>query len=263
MDRSEEIRGRMARRLISLVALALLPLGAAAQTDFGLWTSIGAEKKLSKKWTIGAEADFRTRNDSKTADRWTFGVEGEYKICRGLKASAGYTLLYDNAPEKITYNSSVVNDVVTYSYNNWRPSYWRIRHRFQVSLAGSVDAGRWSFSLRERWQYTYRPESTTDRFDWDNAWWEETTVKSKNKNVLRSRIKVDYNIKNCKIDPYASAELFNAWSLEKTRFIVGADWKIKKAHVVGIYYGFQKANDDNDDDDVDSHLLGLSYKFKF
>lgn len=258
MDRSKEVK-RSIFRALALAAFACFPLMAEGQTDFGIWASVGAEKKIDKKWSVGAEADFRSRNNAKTADRWSFGVEGEYKIIKGLRVSAGYTLLYDNAPEKITYN--IYNNVS--SYNNWRPSYWRYRHRFQVSLTGSIDAGRWSFSLRERWQYTYRPETTTDRYDFDNQWWEETTVKGKGKNVLRSRIKVDYNIKNCRIDPYASAELFNAWSLEKTRYIIGADWKITKNHNVGIYYGFQKANEDDDDDDSDSHILGVSYKYKF
>lgn len=260
MDGSVEINRRtamMRRAMMLLAAVMLLPMVARAQSDdFGMWYSLTAEKKLSKKWSIDVEGDFRTRNDSKTADRWSIGLDAEYKIAKWLKASAGYTLLYDNNPEKITYDDDG-------EYKKWRPSYWGLRHRFAVSLAGSVDYGRFSFSLRERWQYTYRPEKTTERYDFSDAQWEDKAVKGKGRNVLRSKLKVDYNIPKCKVDPYVDVELFNAWSLQKVRYTVGIDWKLTKKHIFGLTYHYQDVNADDDDNDVDSHIIGLSYKFKF
>lgn len=260
MDGSVEINHRtamMRRAIILLAAVMLLPTVAKAQADdFGMWYSLTAEKKLSKKWSIDVEGDFRTRNDSKTADRWSIGLDAEYKIAKWLKASAGYTLLYDNNPEKITYDDDG-------EYKKWRPSYWGLRHRFAVSLAASVDYGRFSFTLRERWQYTYRPEKTTERYDFSDAQWESKAVKGKGRNVLRSKLKVDYNIPKCKVDPYVDVELFNAWALQKVRYTVGVDWKLTKKHIFGLTYHYQDVNADDDDNDVDSHIIGLSYKFKF
>lgn len=242
--------------LITMLLLALVLPAHAEGDDVGLWTSIGAEKKLSKQWSIGIEGEFRTRNDLKTADRWDIGVDGEYKVAKWLRASAGYTLLYDNNKEKITYN----NDG---SYNNWRPSYWGVRHRFNISLTGRIDAGRWTFSLRERWQYTYRPSKTTERYDFDNSWWEDKTVKGKGKSVLRSRLKVDYNIPKCKVDPHAEVELFNSWGLQKTRVTVGGDWKVAKQHTISFAYAYQNVGDDDDDNDPNSHIIAVGYKYKF
>lgn len=260
MDGSVEITIRTAAMrhvIILLAAVMLSPIVANAQSDdFGMWYSLTAEKKLSKKWSIDVEGDFRTRSDSKTADRWSIGLDAEYKIAKWLKASAGYTLLYDNNPEKITYDDDG-------EYKKWRPSYWGLRHRFAVSLAGSVDYGRFSFTLRERWQYTYRPEKTTERYDFNDAQWEDKAVKGKGRNVLRSKLKVDYNIPKCKVDPYVDVELFNSWALQKIRYTVGIDWKLTKKHIFGLTYHYQDVNADDDDNDVDSHIIGLSYKFKF
>ena len=127
----------------------------------------------------------------------------------------------------------------------------------------STDVGRWSFSLRERWQYTYRPEKTTTRYDFDNAKWEDTTVKGNAGSVLRSRIQAEYDIPLCTWTPYASVELYNAWSVEKVRYTLGADWKINKKNSFSIYYRFQDNRGSSDDGDSDMHIIGLGYNFKF
>ena len=242
------------------IALAILPMVSVAQTDYGLWTSIGVDKKINKKLSFGLEGEFRSRNDFRTAERWSIGVSGSYKFSKRFKMAAGYTLLDDNRKEKITYNNDDPNS--SNYYNNWRPSYWTIRHRFNVDLAANVDWGRWNISLRERWQYTYRPEKTTTRYDFDNSKWEDTTVGGKTSSVLRSRLQAEYDIPFCKWTPYASIELYNAWSVEKVRYTIGADWKITKQHAIGLYYRFQQYNH-LDDGDVNTNILGASYNFKF
>ena len=241
------------RKLLIAFAFLAIPLGMMAQDDFGIWTSIEAQKKIDKKLTVGIEAEFRTRNNTKTVDRWTGALDVSYKLLPWLKASAGYKFMSVNNQEKITYHSDG-------SYNNWRPSYWGTRHRFHFDLTGSIKLGNFDLSLRERWQYTYRPETTTTRYDFDNSYWEDTTVKSKNKHVLRSRLQVEYDIPNCKITPFASVELYNGWKLQKIRYTLGADWKLAKQHTIGAFYRYQSVQDD---DDPNRHILGLSYKFKF
>ena len=44
---------------------------------------------------------------------------------------------------------------------------------------------------------------------------------------------------------------------------VGADWKLSKQHTVGAFYRYQTVRDDDDDNEPNIHMLGLSYKFKF
>lgn len=253
MDRGKQIKVF----LLAAGILMVLPWfkAIAASDDFGVWTEVGVEKKLNKKWAIDLGGEYRTRNNSKTADRWSLGVDGEYKIVKWLRLSAGFSFLYNNNTEKLTYNTNG-------TYNNYRPSFWSSRYRFNISVTGKTEIKRWSFSLRERWQYTYRPEHTTDRYDFDNEWWEETDVKGKGRNVLRSKLKIDYNIPKCKIDPYVEGEIFNAWNLQKVRYTVGAEYVLNKKHCIDICYRYQTVNED-DDEQPNRHILGLSYKFKF
>ena len=239
-----------------LIASALAPTVQAADNDFGMWYSVSAEKKITKKWSAEIEAEMRTRNDARTWDRWSASASAKYKLTKWLNAEVAYVFLNDNNPEKISYHTNG-------DYNNWRPSCWGTRHRFNVSLTGKVGFGGFEVSLRERWQYTYRPEATTLRYDFDNSEWEDVAVRGKGSNVLRSRLQVEYNIPKSKVDPHASVELFNAWNVEKVRYTVGADWKIRKKHVIGVNYIYQSINGDDVDNDPNSNIVSQSYKFKF
>jgi len=248
-------------RIITLMALtALMSMSAQAQSEGGLFLEAAAEKKINKQLNVSLETDFRTRNNFKTVDRWSVGLTADYKLTKWLKATAGYKLLNTNFREHITMNTSVL-------YNNWRPSYWGTRHRFYASLMGSYKfSNNLKLSLRERWQYTYRPEKTVERWDFDNAHWEDKVRSGKGKHQLRSRLQVSYDKKRGTVEPYASIELYNSWSIEKIRYTIGADWKLSKQHILGAYYLFQKrhnADTEMDDDEPDMHWLGIAYKFKF
>ena len=63
---------------------ALLLMGSvptmAQSDDFGLWSEVNLEKKLSKKWSLDAGVEYRNRDNMKTADRWSFGVDANYKL---------------------------------------------------------------------------------------------------------------------------------------------------------------------------------------
>ena len=254
--------------LILLTALSLLfsPLSsppARAQSEGGLLLSAGADKKIDRKLSIGAEAAFRTRNDFRTVDRWSGSLSASYKFNKWLKADAAYTLLYGNNRESITYNYDT-NGVVT-GYNNWRPSYWNTRHRLNASLTADYKfSNNLHFSLRERWQYTYRPEKTVTRWDFDNSQWEDKVRAGKGKNQLRSRLQVEYDKKRATLKPYASMELYNSWAIEKIRYTVGTDIKLTNQHSFDVFYRYQNVkNIDEDDYDPDMHYVGVGYKFKF
>ncbi len=245
-------------RRILLIVCMLIPFMAFAQDDFGIWTTIEAEKKMGRNISIGANGEFRTRNDAKTADRWAFGVDVSYKPVKFIKVGIAYTFINDNRKEDIDYKKNG-------DYNHWRPSYWTAKHRISFDVAGEVKAGRFTFGLRERWQYTYRPEKTVQRYDFDNEAWEDKTYSSNNKHVLRSRLQIEYDIPKSKFNPYTSVELYNNWAVQKVRYTLGVDWKITKKHTVGTYYRYQTINTDNGDDtaNLNSHILGINYKLKF
>ena len=239
--------------LLLLLCSALFPTLSHAD-DGGLVASIEASHKFNKKLSVGLETEFRSRNNFRTADRVSIGGDLSYKVLPWLKASAGYTLLIGNNREKLTNQDDGVN------YNNWRPSYWGLRHRFNVSLTASYKIRRVELSLRERWQYTYRPSKMTDNFDFDEGEWEDDEVKGKGKNVLRSRLQAEWDIPKCKFDPFASVEFHTTRDLEKTRFIVGVSHSVKKKHEFKLYYRYQVSGSS---DEPDIHMLGLGYTYKF
>ena len=249
---------RMFERLTAVVLMASMSLPLLAQSEGGLIVGAEAEKKINKKWSVGLEAEMRSRNDFKTMDRWKFGVGTSYKLTPWLKANVGYDLLRSNSREKISYKS-------TGTYNNWRPSYWGVKHRFHASLTGSYKfANNLKLSLRERWQYTYRPEKTVQRWDFDNEQWEDKVRSSKGKNQLRSRLEVSYDKKKALFTPYASMELYNSWAIEKIRYTVGTDIRLSKQHSLNAFYRFQNMrNVDDGEYDPDMHYMGVGYKFKF
>ena len=257
------------KQLFSVMML-LLPLTAVAQgDDFGLDFSLEAQKKLSKAWSLSLEGEMRTRDNTKTTDRWSIGLDVDYKVTKWLKASAGYTLLYDNN-ERISYSDQVDVDDGDFDEVGMPKKcadYWGTRHRFNVSLTFDKKLfGDFKFSLRERWQYTYRPEYTvSERWSYlDNAYdGKEKTYESKNIHVLRSRLQVEYDKKDFALTPYANVEFFNAWSLQKIRYTVGLDWKLSKQHSLGAFYYYQYVRDDEDDLEPNRHMIGVSYKFKF
>ncbi|MBR1518544.1 MAG: DUF2490 domain-containing protein [Prevotella sp.] len=242
----------MKKTIITLMLLC--PLLAHAQSDdFGIWTTVNVEKKIDKKWSAKGEVEFRSRNNSRTADCWNFEADINYKPVKWLKVALGYMYMIDNEPEKLSYNDDG-------GYNNWRPSCWASSHRVLVNVTGSKKFGRIELSLRERWQYTYRPEKMTTRYDFDNAKWEDTPIKGKGKHLMRSRLTAEYDIPKCKIRPYASVEVFNDSKLDKVRYTVGAEYKIKKIHTFDVFYRYQQIIND---DTPNRHILGLGYKYKF
>lgn len=85
----------------------------------------------------------------------------------------------------------------------------------------------------------------------------------KKASYLRPRFKIRYDIKNNKITPFASFELFRNLrdkEFQKARFDFGASRKIGKIHRVALYYRLQDywASERNS-----IHILGIDYRLKF
>lgn len=257
---------------ILITILLMLPVAGWAQgDDWGAWISLGADKKVGKKFSYEVEAEMRTRDDFTTMDRLSIGASADYKLTKWLKASAGYTLLYDGNFERITYYDAddpevALQEIVEAGDPKRYVKYDLLRHRTNVSLTGDVNIGHFNVSLRERWQYTYRPERTVDqRYDYYEEAWDGTphTYRGKGKSVLRSRLQVEYKKKGLKLTPYVSAEAFNAWGLQKMRYSAGFDWKMNKRNAFGLAYRYQHIYGEDDDNEPNMHVVSVSYKRKF
>lgn len=250
----------MSMRACLVIWTAVLSVAAQpvwGQSEGGLLIEADAEKTITKKLSVGIGGDLRTRNNFKTMDRWSLGVSADYKLTSWLKADAGYKLLNTNFREDIDLKTSG-------AYNHWRPSYWGVKHRFYASLTGSYKfKNNIKISLRERWQYTYRPEKTVERWDFDDEEWEDKVRDAKGKHQLRSRLQISYDRRRALLTPYVSAELYNSSGIEKIRYTLGTDIRLSKQHSLNVFYRFQDMRNSAEDDDPDMHYLGIGYKFKF
>ena len=254
---------------ILLIATLLLPsvLNAQWTDEYGTWISVGAKKSLGTQWSLGLEAEYRAQDNS----RWAVGLDAGYKLNKYLKFGAGYTLLYNRKGRKEG------NSYLT-------PAYAYPRHRFIVE--GTADKRFWKWlriSLRERYQLTYRPEHTYDRYakvyDFDEDWnpieyWsdeaEPKTKASTTTQLLRSRLKLEVDKKGWKFAPFASAELCNSvrvgdrFDVDKVRTTVGTSYKFNKQHEISLAYVLSfDFNEDDGKADSRIHAVNIGYNFKF
>lgn len=239
----------------SLIALATVVAAmtaghAVAQSDdFGIWTEANVEKKVNKQLTIDGGIEMRTRDDVGEVDRWSAGIGATYKLTEWLKASAGYTFLYDNNEKWNDSGTKVAR-------------YWGERHRFNIGLTASYSFGNLSLSLRERWQYTYRPEKTVDRERVSTGAIEEKTYNGKGSNKWRNRLQLKYKL-NKMWRPYANAESTVGGSgLDKMRYALGTEIRLSKQHWLDVKYLYQHSYKD-DDDEGNRHVIGIGYTYKF
>ena len=155
--------------------------------------------------------------------------------------------------------------------------YWGARHRLNVSLTASQSFGDLSISLRERWQYTYRPEKTVDRY-WnytdedDDRYYGDPVVKKgitethtyrgKGSNKWRNRLQLKYKLTKM-WRPYVSAESTVGGSgMDKMRYSLGTEIRLTKQHWLDVKYLYQHTYKD-DDSEGNRHVIGIGYAYKF
>ncbi len=247
---SNSKNNRLVRRLVALILIAQCSLVSAyAGDDFGIWGEMRAEKGLGTRWDVGAEMEYRSRDNLTSSDRWGFGIDASYKLTPWLKATAGYVLLRDHNYKEYTDQSMYAD-------------YWGTRHRFNMTLTSSITWNQFTFSLRERWQYTYRPEKTAQRYytdTGDDAG--EKTYSGKGKNVWRNRIQVKMKLSNT-FRPYVNAESYVATSLEKMRYNVGTEIVLDKHNSFDVKYIYQHRCGTGDGES-DRHVIGIGYTYQF
>lgn len=246
------------KRIVTLLAVATMGLTAVhAQSDFGLWGELNVEREVNKRLEIGGGIEIRRRDNLKEADRLSVGISASYKLTNWLKVNAGMSLLEDNRYK--------LNEKGT-KY----ASYWATRYRFTAGLTASHSFGKLTLSLRERWQYTLRPEETTtrywnytdeedDRYEGEVA--DEHTYGGKAKHVWRNRLQAKYKLTKM-WRPYINAETHVSKGLEKIRCAAGTEIRLNKHHWLDVKYLYQHCPND-DDDEGDKHIIGIGYTYKF
>lgn len=167
---------------IIIVSLLLFFYESYAQTDveldteFGARVSVGVDKEINQKVRLSLEEELRFDDNLRGFNRMQTTIQADYKLLRGVKFGVGYML---------------VNP-----YSSSENSFSNARHRCMFDIAGSLRYGQWRFSLKERFQATYRSGDF-------NTYQNPRTALS-----LKSRFMVKYKYSEFLL-PYAYVELRN------------------------------------------------------
>ena len=249
--------------LLTLLCALSLGLAASAQT---LLVGADVTKKLPHKMSVGIEGEFRTMQWVKHTERWTIAGNFDYKPWKFLKVGAQYKYMQvqelgGGTPGLDSYNA-----------------YFDQKHRVSISATGSFKIWKFEFSLRERYQYTFRPYHEVPRFDAYGPLEEDDNkiISAKSKHVLRSRLQIEFKpYKKCPWKPYANVELYSLLSdvnhtkgkvdgakfYDKYRVTAGTEYKINKKNSLDIFYRY--ANTADPEDHEMGHTIGLIYSFDF
>lgn len=235
-----------------LFAMVAIVMSCSALQAQSLWTSAEIKTKVAKGLNAFLEGEYRTHDGLSSTQRWSGTIGLDYKAFPFLKLTGGYTYIHQHTGREITKKGNII------------PPYWQPKHRAFLAVTGSYKWKRLTFSLRERYQYTYRTEQYVTKLDDDGITpKDDELMESKSKHILRSRLEVEYNIKNSRFTPFATYELYNSLSnglaLDKSRYTVGTDYKFNKKHSVNLFYRYI---DKTDDDEDSGHIIGIGYKFK-
>ncbi len=234
------------RTIITLFGLFLVPYTFSQTSNFGTWSSIGIEKKITKKWNVETETELRTIGGNnlyfvRLIERWNIGVTTNYDFNKNISLGVGYDFM---------------NKLDT-KYKNYQ-----FRNRFNFAGTGKLKFYDFTFSLRERIQTTFKDDSkrlysdgTIDTYKMNPEW------------SWRNRLKISYNIPNFKINPSISAETFYQLNnpdgnrFENIRYILSFDYKYKKRNLFEFYgvYNSELISEDS----FGRYVLGVGYKYSF
>lgn len=121
-----------------------------------------------------------------------------------------------------------------------------MRHRLKLMVTPNVKINDYlTVSVRERFQMTYSMTSMSYNY------------------LLRSRLRLDGEIPNTPLYPYAYIEMYSPLVKNPTTYVdtfaygVGLDWVVDKNNILGFYYEFSHSID------AYYHLLGVAYVLQF
>lgn len=128
-------------------------------------------------------------------------------------------------------------------YRNRGEDGWKFRHRYRVDGTLSARMQRLKLSLRERFQHTF--DSNGDEFR------------------LRSRAMLVYDIPGCKLEPYASVEMYNGlnrgehFDVQRMRYRGGITFPLSARWEADVFYCRQWEQDKR------KNIVGVECSFSF
>lgn len=149
--------------LLGALVTAALP---AAADDFGIWSEATLQKSLGKKFSIDGGIEFRAEDKVSQPVRWAASIGAGYKPCKYISFGIGYVFIHDyNFTETETDYKKKLDAQGNPIFNGYNVdhAFWRNKHRATFDITGKAEAGRFTFSVRERYQYTHYNKAYTLR----------------------------------------------------------------------------------------------------
>ncbi|MCM1309961.1 MAG: DUF2490 domain-containing protein [Bacteroides sp.] len=247
----------MKLKSLILALFSIICVNASAQTLLG-----GAEfsAKLPKNFSVEAGAEYRSADWVKHSSQWSVDASVGYKPLNWLKVAVGYKFIQEWEPSGATSKKGK-------EYGD----YWNNKHRVSVGATGSLKLKKFTLSLRERYQYTYRPSHIIPFLDKEDG---NRTINAKSSHILRSRLQASYKPKKkSPWEPYVSVELYTMLSdvnhtenttegakfYDKFRATAGCEYKINKHNALELFYRYTCSVDPDENDSP--HTIGLVYSF--
>lgn len=200
-------------------------------SDLEQWTSLSISKKINKHWKLSLDQEFRLNHNASEFNIYFTDLGVDYKVNKYFSLGANY---------RFYQNKNNDNVFVT-------------QHRWSTDLKYKQDIGRFEFGYRLRFQNKDEDFYTSDT--------------GNNLYNLRNKFSAEYNIRNCKIDPFFSTELYRTINsttdteLSKLRWTLGLEYSIKKFGDIELYYRMD--NELNLSYDKTTHIIGVGYKYSF
>lgn len=226
----------MRSTILIIAALLTFPCLVHAQNvkvvrDLRSRTYFGIEKEIIKNLEVFGELELGLEQDLEKIGK----IHGEF-------GTSYAPLKFLSFEAKYRYTKNRKNYKDEYKYTN------------TLALAAEAD---YKF---DRFKAYYRIQF--QNVDDESSWFNSTEAA---KNIVRNRVKLKYNIKGFKLDPFVSTELYashnyDAWEASKLKTYVGCEYKIKDVGVLKFYYR-------NDRELVQYlpyayHTLGLGFTLK-
>ena len=193
----------------------------AQNEDFGIWVDTSVSKKFFSS-ELSLYNEFYTCNNF-SIDRVSIGLGINKSFFQFLNFGAGYLLMNKN-----------------------KPGNYELRHRAYATTNVKWEIKNFKFSFRERLQITKYPDYVNENSKIQNHW--------------RNRMRLTYDIAQCKIKPAIGLETFVLLNksvstrLDEVRYHLSAIYPINNSTMLEVYGLLSQTNQMN------LYIMGINYQ---
>jgi len=204
---------------------------------------------------------------------WT-GVEGNIKLAKHLETKIGYEYRRDNI---IGFNKSLATVQLSYELVPGIKTLIKYRNAVFPNTHSALDlktislSNRFACGLNISFLELFGAKSKRLAIQWTGQQQWENFKFQRNRSILRNKFQIKYDIKNFKLTPYASTELFYSWKrdviygiksistesgMNSFRHFVGFEVELSKRQSLDVGFGIREQYLNK----TKSNILRLTYK---